>query len=397
MNCQNCGKSILDTAKVCGYCGRKVELAPVSCPECGKEAREGAKVCGYCGYRFEAPAIQAGTEIALAEEDALETPVSAESSETQAEAEMNREEIKPEKLASEAQLEAGPAVETVQAAPPETVEAEAEAGPEVKPAQVVQPEIVEDKPEKPRKKTEKPVKITNSAVKKKYEQTKKRISGWVWGVIGLLLVGIAAAVVFFFTNRLPSQVTENLSSVKIVRTENFTGSSVAGGETKNVNIVNGAAQINGTGNFMEAYVTFKYQPLVVGDGLLALFMIEPRGSDQWWLIDLYTKSGNAYYGSVGFSEWYHPFTEIELEGSDAPFSGWRIGPKPDVWYYVLFAVLDKNEIMVRVWEKDNPERVSVYTWHLDPKLRNRNWFAAFYAHTGKMYLESVQFISFTEN
>ncbi len=47
MKCANCGKEVPDSAKVCGYCGHKIEK-PL-CPNCGKEMTATAKVCGYCG------------------------------------------------------------------------------------------------------------------------------------------------------------------------------------------------------------------------------------------------------------------------------------------------------------------------------------------------------------
>lgn len=47
MKCTHCNKQIPNTAKVCGYCGHKVEKP--HCHNCGKEVPASAKVCGYCG------------------------------------------------------------------------------------------------------------------------------------------------------------------------------------------------------------------------------------------------------------------------------------------------------------------------------------------------------------
>ena len=53
MKCANCGKDIPEKAKVCGYCGTRVEgLKFQTCLECGRESPIKANVCGYCGTRF---------------------------------------------------------------------------------------------------------------------------------------------------------------------------------------------------------------------------------------------------------------------------------------------------------------------------------------------------------
>ena len=50
MKCPNCKKEVPDSAKVCGYCGKKLEkYGEPLCPYCGKELTAKAKVCGYCG------------------------------------------------------------------------------------------------------------------------------------------------------------------------------------------------------------------------------------------------------------------------------------------------------------------------------------------------------------
>ena len=60
MKCQNCSKEVPDTAKVCGYCGTKIEQRiKNSCPECGKEVPATAKVCGFCGTKLAAAAVKA--------------------------------------------------------------------------------------------------------------------------------------------------------------------------------------------------------------------------------------------------------------------------------------------------------------------------------------------------
>ena len=52
MRCPNCEKEIRNTAKVCGYCGHKIQPeTSKKCPDCGNDKRKGAKVCGYCGHK----------------------------------------------------------------------------------------------------------------------------------------------------------------------------------------------------------------------------------------------------------------------------------------------------------------------------------------------------------
>lgn len=54
MKCQNCGKEIPDTAKVCGYCGTRQERKPETktCPNCQSEVPLASNVCGHCGFNF---------------------------------------------------------------------------------------------------------------------------------------------------------------------------------------------------------------------------------------------------------------------------------------------------------------------------------------------------------
>lgn len=53
MKCHNCSKEIPESAKVCGYCGTKLEQKQKhTCPDCGKEIPANAKVCGYCGAKL---------------------------------------------------------------------------------------------------------------------------------------------------------------------------------------------------------------------------------------------------------------------------------------------------------------------------------------------------------
>jgi hypothetical protein len=61
MKCSKCKKEVPDSAKVCGYCGAKIEKkVKHTCPECGKELPAKAKVCGFCGT----PLQQKATAIA---------------------------------------------------------------------------------------------------------------------------------------------------------------------------------------------------------------------------------------------------------------------------------------------------------------------------------------------
>jgi len=53
MRCQNCHQTVPDTAKVCGYCGSKLDKeAMFPCPSCKEQIPVTAKVCGYCGTRI---------------------------------------------------------------------------------------------------------------------------------------------------------------------------------------------------------------------------------------------------------------------------------------------------------------------------------------------------------
>ena len=59
MECPNCSKEVPENAKVCGYCGTKMEIKQKhTCPDCGKEVPAKAKVCGYCGTKLAALATK---------------------------------------------------------------------------------------------------------------------------------------------------------------------------------------------------------------------------------------------------------------------------------------------------------------------------------------------------
>ena len=53
MNCVYCGAELMDGARFCAMCGRKVEDV---CPACGAKKMEGARFCAMCGQAFEAAA-----------------------------------------------------------------------------------------------------------------------------------------------------------------------------------------------------------------------------------------------------------------------------------------------------------------------------------------------------
>ncbi len=59
MKCSRCGKEVPDKAKVCGYCGTKLEKKHKhTCPDCRKGVPAKAKVCGFCGAKLAQPAAE---------------------------------------------------------------------------------------------------------------------------------------------------------------------------------------------------------------------------------------------------------------------------------------------------------------------------------------------------
>ena len=49
--CNECGKEISDTIKVCPHCGYKNHWVKIiNCPECGKEISDDIGACPNCGY-----------------------------------------------------------------------------------------------------------------------------------------------------------------------------------------------------------------------------------------------------------------------------------------------------------------------------------------------------------
>ena len=56
MNCIHCGAELMDGAKFCAMCGKKVEDV---CPACGAKKMEGARFCVMCGEAFESAAPKA--------------------------------------------------------------------------------------------------------------------------------------------------------------------------------------------------------------------------------------------------------------------------------------------------------------------------------------------------
>jgi hypothetical protein len=370
MKCADCGKEIRDTAKVCGYCGYKINISPESCPNCGKEVREGAKVCGYCGYQFAAAAQK-------------RNPVSRETKQ--------EPEPAPQPIPA-SRAEAEPVLST----PTETEPLQAPERPTTPPKN---PKALSKSAPLPEKKVEAaPTPALDVSEKKaKEKQTSgQRFPTWVWIVMGLAgIIGIAL-LLLFTTNRLPVPVTELFPDARVVAQEGFNNNSGPGFRSQNISIENGIARIEGSGVQYDNYILF-VGPFSVSNGILALFKIEPEADNtQWWLIDLYTYYGADDVASVGFSEWYHPYVNIAGEGSDTNFAGMRTPPKEGVWYYVLYAITDRDEISVRIWEQDNPTRLSEHTWRLGPELAGRSWKAGFFAHVGDLYLDSVQILSLSK-
>lgn len=370
MRCPHCSKEINDTAKVCGYCGQPVHTTPTTCPQCGKETRKGAKACGYCGHKFEVARkiSKLATEESKPKKEKEPKPANADISETE---------------------------ELPRAAPPPTPEKKSKVSapapfPEKKPELETEPPIPIESTSagaSPTKEPEKAAEINPTPIKEK-------MPVWVWGIAAIIVVGVVVSIFLFRDQNLPEQVTEVIPDARVVSTEEFDSLPSPSYRSENVSLENGVAKIEGNGNFLENFVVFE-RSFSVGDGILALFKIEPEDDDsQWWLIQLYTENNSEYFGSLGFSEWYHPYIDIENEGTDYFFQGQRVPPRENTWYYVLFAITAKDRVMVRVWERDDPGRLSEYTYRLNDQLAGRTWHAGYLAHVGNLYLDSVSIISF---
>lgn len=72
LNCPNCGGSIPDTSKACGFCGSKVilsddrnkfVLAGILCPKCGVDNKEQNRFCSKCGEKLFKACPKCNTEI----------------------------------------------------------------------------------------------------------------------------------------------------------------------------------------------------------------------------------------------------------------------------------------------------------------------------------------------
>lgn len=51
IKCQECGKEISDSSKVCIHCGYKLKSFKI-CPECNTQVDENDTTCSKCGYSF---------------------------------------------------------------------------------------------------------------------------------------------------------------------------------------------------------------------------------------------------------------------------------------------------------------------------------------------------------
>lgn len=379
MECPNCSKEISDSAKICGYCGHRLKAPPAKCPDCGKDVREGAKVCGYCGHKFK---VAAPTQN-------LSEDASVATQETESEASEAIQEVQDE-IIPEATSKTEP-----------VPEAEAKPKSDISTLSIIESNETEDMSREPITEAPQPTPVEKtkdqpSPVQKTVQsqgEKKRKFPVWAWALISVIVLGLVGSMFYFIPNRLPKPVTEILPDAEIVTTENFDSKESENYYSEHAYVNNGIAKIEGNGNFLENYIIMN-ESLGVGEGVLVLFKIEPEKNEEWWIINLYTEKYNNYYASVGFSEWYHPFTDILGEGYDTSFRGVRTAPKHDEWYYALFAITDTYVIKVRIWQKNDPSQLSEHTWQLESELRRKHWIPAFFAHNGNMYLDSVKLISF---
>ncbi len=317
MQCPNCSKEIRDTAKVCGYCGQKLQTGITKCPDCGNDKREGAKVCGYCGHNFEA---------------ALQTP--EPEVEQKASPQVPTQQLEPVQEETTPQAPDKPDNETeVKTAPPKQSDGQSSPAskPEIMEEVVSQPASVPQKPEsiqdpvipsdpepkpgispeeppsveikaEPAPAPEKKEKIVSEVIpepqKSKSEMksvSRKKVPTWIWVVLGLIGIGALVAVFYFTSNRLPTQVTEVLPGAKIVAKENFDDNSTIALDMHSESISSGQVKITGNGEELSSYIIYN-QILTAGDGTLTLFMIDPESEkNQWWWIQLYTRKYDKYF------------------------------------------------------------------------------------------------------
>lgn len=176
MHCPNCSKEIRDTAKVCGYCGHRLQITPAKCPECGNDRRDGAKVCGYCGHKFASPSQMSETK---SEPAASSAPDKVETQEQAVAASAPDPESVP---AIQKDSNFAPEVPQPEKAKPATQPAPVP----LEPANEVELKPISTKDDEP----------TN--IKAAGPQASKRKLGWVW--IPIILILTAGAFYLIQTN-----------------------------------------------------------------------------------------------------------------------------------------------------------------------------------------------------
>ena len=76
MLCSKCGKTILDGAMFCPYCGKKIEKE-ITCPQCGTKLLPDALFCHTCGTGI--PVLQTCETSNIGSLNAFAEPLNADS------------------------------------------------------------------------------------------------------------------------------------------------------------------------------------------------------------------------------------------------------------------------------------------------------------------------------
>jgi hypothetical protein len=74
----------------------------------------------------------------------------------------------------------------------------------------------------------------------------------------------------------------------------------------------------------------------------------------------------------------------------------NLRPRPDEWYYLLYAVDREGRIVIQAWERDDPSQTAAYRWDMGTDWDELPWYFGLSVTRNAFYMDAFTEFSFSE-